>query len=147
MYHEMQEQDGWHTALYRADETQVLPEEELEAARQEMSPEQFSQEFLCSWASALIGACYASYLETARAENRVTRVPHDPSVPCHTCWDLGVSDATAIWIIQPVGKMLHVIDYLEASDHGLEWYIKALREKPYVYSRHFFPHDIQARDF
>ena len=43
--------------------------------------------------------------------------------------------------------MLHVIDYLEASDHGLEWYAKVLREKQYVYGRHFFPHDMQTRDF
>jgi len=43
--------------------------------------------------------------------------------------------------------MLHVIDYLEASDNGLEWYAKVLREKPYTYGRHYFPHDIGARDF
>ena len=40
-----------------------------------------------------------------------------------------------------------MIDYLEATDHGLEWYARALKEKPYVYGRHFFPHDIEARDF
>ena len=43
--------------------------------------------------------------------------------------------------------MLHVIDYLEASDHGLEWYAKVLKDKPYTYGRHYFPHDIEARDF
>ena len=43
--------------------------------------------------------------------------------------------------------MLHVIDYLEATDHGLEWYAKVLKDKPYTYGRHFFPHDIEARDF
>ena len=58
-----------------------------------------------------------------------------------------MGDATAIWFVQPVGKMLHVIDYLEASDHGLEWYAKVLKDKPYVYGRHFFPHDIESRDF
>ena len=43
--------------------------------------------------------------------------------------------------------MVHVIDYLEASDHGLEWYAKVLKDKPYTYGRHYFPHDIEARDF
>ena len=70
-----------------------------------------------------------------------------PNVPVVTSWDIGVSDATAIWFLQPVGTMLHVIDYLEASDHGLEWYAKVLKEKQYVYSRHFFPHDMHNRDF
>jgi len=147
LYQQAQSQDGWHSALYRADETHILPEEELEAARQVMAPEQYAQEFLCSFESALVGSYYGSYLDTARAENRLTRVPHDPSVPVHTAWDLGISDATAIWFVQPVGKMLHVIDYLEASDVGLEWYAKTLREKPYTYGRHYFPHDIEARDF
>jgi phage terminase large subunit len=74
-------------------------------------------------------------------------VPWDPMVPVHTAWDLGISDATAIWFIQPVGKMLHVIDYLEASDHGMEFYAKVLRDKPYTYGRHYFPHDMLNRDF
>jgi hypothetical protein len=43
--------------------------------------------------------------------------------------------------------MLHVIDYLEASDHGLEWYARVLKEKQYVYGRHYFPFDIRNRDF
>ena len=46
--------------------------------------------------------------------------------------DIGVGDATAIWFVQAVGRMFHVIEYLEASDHGLEWYAKVLKEKPYT---------------
>lgn len=147
LYRQAQQDPGWHTACYRASETGILPQEELDAARAVMAPEQYAQEFECSFESALVGSYYGSYLETAREEQRITRVPHDPSVPVHTAWDLGISDATAIWFLQPVGRMIHVIDYLEASDHGLEWYAKVLREKPYTYGRHFFPHDIASRDF
>jgi len=147
LYQQAQARPDWSTALYRADETGILPDAELDAARQVMAPEQYAQEFLCSFESALVGSYYGSYLETATAEDRITRVPWEPQTPVHTSWDLGISDATAIWFLQPVGRMLHVIDYLEASDHGLDWYAKALREKPYTYSRHCFPHDIEARDF
>lgn len=147
LYQQAQGDATWHTAIYRASDTGVLEEAELASARATMAPEQYAQEFEVSWESALVGSYYGSYLETAQAEDRVTRVPWEPSVPVQTSWDLGVSDATAIWFIQPVGRMLHVIDYLEASDHGLEWYAKVLREKPYTYGRHFFPHDIEARDF
>lgn len=101
----------------------------------------------CSFESALIGSYYGSYLETAQAEDRVTRVPWEPSVPVHVSFDIGVADATAIWFIQPVGLRLHVIDYLEASDQGLEWYAKVLKDKPYTYARFYWPHDMQARDF
>jgi phage terminase large subunit len=147
LYQEAQTLAGWHTALYRADETGIVPADELEAARAVMSPEQYNQEFLASFESALVGSYYGSYLETAQTEDRITRVPWEPNVPVHTAWDLGISDATAIWFVQPVGRMLHVIDYLEASDVGLEWYAKVLRDKPYTYGRHYFPHDIEARDF
>lgn len=147
LYQQAQTQEGWHTAVYRADETGIVDADELLAAQAVMAPEQYAQEFLSSWESALVGSYYGAYLDTARAEDRLTRVPWEPSVPVHTAWDLGISDATAIWFVQPVGRMLHVIDYLEASDNGLEWYAKVLRERPYIYGRHYFPHDIEARDF
>jgi hypothetical protein len=147
LYQAAEHDATWHRALYTVDDTQVLPEEELESARNTMAPEQFLQEFMCSFESALIGSYYGSYLETAASEQRIARVPWDASLPVHTAWDLGVGDATAIWFVQAVGRMLHVIDYLEASDHGIEWYAKVLQGKPYVYGRHFFPHDIESRDF
>ena len=147
LYQAAEHDPTWHRALYTVADTGVLPEDELASARNTMAPEQYAQEFECSFESALIGSYYGSYLDTARTEDRITRVPWEPSVPCHTSWDLGVGDATAIWFLQAVGRMLHVIDYLEASDHGLEWYAKVLKDKPYVYGRHFFPHDIESRDF
>lgn len=147
LYQQGQSDPAWHTALYRASETGIVSEAELAAARQVMSPEQYAQEWECSWQSALIGAYYASYLQTAQEEGRLTRVPWDPQVPVHVAFDIGVSDSTAAWFIQPVGKMLHVIDYLEASDHGLEWYAKVLKDKPYTYGRFYYPHDMASRDF
>jgi phage terminase large subunit len=147
LYHAAQADPAWHTGMYRASETGILSPVELESMRSTMAPEQYAQELECSFESALIGSYYGSYLETAQDDGRVGVVPWQSHLPVHTAWDLGVGDATAIWFVQPVGSALHVIDYLEATDHGLEWYVRALREKPYVYGRHFFPHDIGARDW
>lgn len=147
LYQSAQAEDGWHAAMYRADETGILPQDELASARRTMSAEQFAQEFLCSFSSALIGAYYAEVLQTARDEQRITAVPHDPTQPVYTAWDLGVSDSTAIWFVQHSGQRFHVIDYLEASDHGMEFYTKALQAKPYTYARHYLPHDIEHRDW
>ena len=112
-----------------------------------MAPEQYAQEWMCSFESALIGSYYGSYLETAAARN----THHARALGAQRARPHGLGsrhlDATAIWFVQAVGRMLHVIDYLEASDHGLEWYAKVLKDKPYTYGRHFFPHDIEARDF
>lgn len=41
--------DGWFRAMFRADETGIVDEEELAAARSVMSERQFAQEFLCSF--------------------------------------------------------------------------------------------------
>lgn len=42
----------WGAALYRADETGVIPAEELEAARAVMSDNQYRQEFLCDFSAS-----------------------------------------------------------------------------------------------
>jgi hypothetical protein len=147
LYQQAQQDDTWHTALYRASETGIVPEDELALMRQTMAPEQYAQELECSFESALIGAYYASYLQTAQEEGRLTRVPWQPELPVHVSFDIGIGDATAIWFYQAVGKMIHVIDYFEASDHGLEFYFRALQQKQYVYGRFFWPHDMMARDF
>lgn len=147
LYQQAQDDPAWHSGLYRASDTGIIPAEELASARAMMSPEQYAQEFECSFESALIGSYYGSYLDTARAEDRITRVPWEPSTPVHLAFDLGISDATAIWFVQKSGQMFHFIDYLEASDHGLEWYAKVIKEKPYTLGRVYWPHDVEARDF
>ena len=43
---------GWYRALYRADETGVIPADELSAARASMSDAQYRQEFLCDFSAA-----------------------------------------------------------------------------------------------
>ena len=80
---------------------------------------------------------------------RITKVPHEPSLPVYTYWDLGMDDATAIWFVQQVGQETRVIDYLENSGEGLPWYAQALSEgdrRKYTYREHVLPHDGAVRD-
>ncbi len=101
----------------------------------------------CSWSAALRGAYYAKELEEAYTEERIGKVPYDPSKQVVTAWDLGVSDATAIWFAQYDGKAINVIDYYEASGEGLPHYIDVLNNKGYRYGAHIAPHDIVVREF
>jgi hypothetical protein len=64
----------------------------------------------------------------------------------HTSWDLGVSDSTAIWFIQCVGKERRLIDYYEGSGVGLDHYAKVLEGKNYVWGSHYFPHDVAHKE-
>ena len=121
--------DAWFLMELKASATGLLPQEELEASREAMSKEQYAQEFECSFDSALQGAFYVEELGRAKTEGRITRVPIERAIPVHTGWDLGISDSTAIWFAQFVGKEVRLIDYEEHDGMGLDFYAQLLAEK------------------
>jgi len=141
--------DDWVAAVYKASETGILPDEELDAARAMMSPDQYEQEFECSWVANVPGSIYGKEMQMALEEGRITNVPYDPSMKVQTFWDLGVGDATSIFFAQTggsAGKGIHVIDYYEARGEGLPHYCQVLQSKGYLYGDHFAPHDIEVRE-
>jgi hypothetical protein len=138
----------WFFAEFKARETGIIPAHELAAARKDMTPDEYQQEYECSFEASVKGAIYATELSQARTDNRITRVPYEPLLPVDTDWDLGVGDATAIWFSQSLKSgELRVIDYYEASGEGLPHYVGLLKSKPYVYGTHTAPHDIQVKEF
>jgi phage terminase large subunit len=141
----------WHFAEYKASQTGYVLEHELRAARQDMTPDEYEQEFECSFEAAVKGAIYAKELATAVAQGRITRVPFDPALPVDTDWDLGVGDNTAIWFSQSLRSgEVRLIDYYEASGEGIQHYAQVLGERRaqhgYVYGKHWGPHDVQVRE-
>jgi hypothetical protein len=147
IYHTAVEKKGWKRFLFKASETGILDDEELEMAQQDMAESEFEQEYECSWSAALRGAYYAKEMEAAYDEERIGKVPYDPSKQVITAWDLGVSDSTSIWFAQYDGKAINLIDYYENSGEGLPHYIDLLNQKGYNYGAHIAPHDIVVREF
>lgn len=90
---------------------------------------------------SLDGAVYAQQLRQAQEENRITRVPHDPSKPVLTFWDLGRADKTAIWFAQQIGFEYRMIDYYENQGYALNHYLKELQSRAYNYGECYLPHD------
>ncbi len=144
--HAKKDPTNWYRALFKASETGILPDSELREARATMPLEDYEQEYECSFTSAMVGAFYAKYIQEAKEQGRVINVPYEPMVPVDTFWDIGISDATAIWFRQLVGKEERFIDYLEGSSEGLEWYVKEMQKRGYVYGEHVLPHDATARE-
>ena len=139
--------DYWYWKIAKASETNLVKEEELEAARKQMTQEQYEQEYECSFTAAIIGAYYGRLLVELEEKDRVTRVPYDPALPVHTAWDLGINDSTAIWFAQIFrGGAVNVIDYYENTGFGLDHYAEVLRQKDYHYGDHLAPHDIEIRE-
>jgi phage terminase large subunit len=141
----------WFASLLTVEDTMnaggTLTMQDIEDERQSgMDEDMIRQEYYCSFEAALRGAYYGPQFEAIEKEGRLTNVPYNPAVPVETWWDLGVSDSTAIWFIQRVANQWRAIDYLEASGQGLEYYARAIFNKPYAYSRHVLPHDVTVRE-
>jgi phage terminase large subunit len=113
--------------------------------REGMDPDLAAQEFYCSFDSPLQGSYYGHLLTQAYKSGRVAPVAASPGIPTFVSWDIGVGDSTALWWAQLVGDDIRIIDYYEAHSQPFEHFFKIVMEKPYVYERMFFPHDIQQR--
>jgi phage terminase large subunit len=141
--------EDWYGQLYRASESDVIPAEELAAARKQMSDDQYNQEFECSFEAAIPGAYYGVLMREAMDLGRICTVSHDPAVPVETWWDLGIGDPTSIWFVQRVGPELHAIDYYEANGEPIAHYAGVLQDKQqqfkYRYSAEILPHDANGK--
>jgi phage terminase large subunit len=146
MYQRALTDPDWFPFMLPASQTRILPQEELDAARREMTPEQYEQEFECSFDAAIMGAYFGKEMAEADRQGRIVDDLYDPSLPVYTAWDLGIGDSTAIWFWQAAGSEVRVIDFYEANGESIEHYAKVLRAKPYTYASDFVPHDAKVRE-
>lgn len=146
VYRRAIDDDEWYAMMLKASETHLVDSRELADALVAMGQDTYDQEYECSFDAAIKGAFYADELRRAEEEGRIGRIPVDRGMPVDTAWDLGVSDSTAIWFVQALGKERRVVDYYEASGVGLDHYAQVLKDKGYVYRDHYLPHDIAIRE-
>lgn len=138
---------NWFTVLHKASETGIIGQSEYDEMVRDLDPESVQQELECSFTAAIRGSYYGHLINEARRDGRVTRVPYDSRYPVDTFWDLGISDKMCIWFRQRVHGMFRYIDYYEDNGKGIEHYVKILRERPYAYGRHVWPHDGANKEF
>lgn len=146
LYQKGKKEVGWLSLLLTIKDTHALPQLEIDDARRTMTEEEFDQEFMCSFEAAIKGSYYGEDIRRALSEKRISSVRYDSFVKVHTIWDLGIGDAMAIGFFQKVNTELRMIDYVESSDRGLNYYVSLLLQKKYRYGKHFAPHDIQVRE-
>lgn len=142
----------WYWEVLDAGKTRAIPQAILEQEKVQMkqltgSDSLYLQEFFCDFNVPIQGAFYEAQISKAYDEGRITTVPYERELPVHTAWDLGVGDSTTIWFYQQLGREIRIIDYLEDNGRGLDYYIKQLQNKGYVYGDHYAPHDIKVREF
>ena len=144
-----EKQENWFVRVLRASQTKLLADAELKDAFGSMTPDQYLQEFECSFEAAIVGAYYGKEMRNLTDEGRITNVEYDPLFPCHTSWDLGYSDDTAIFWFQAVHGEIRVLDYHSSNGENIDYYTNLIKSKEreygYKYGTHWLPHDARAK--
>ncbi len=143
--------EQWYVSALTVDDTNALSREILDQEKKEMlqltgNDALYQQEYRVSYTAPVEGSYYGSQLIKAEEEGRITNVPWEPGLPVHTWWDLGIDDSMTIGFVQVLGKERRFIDYLEGTGEGIDYYIREMKNKPYVYGEHYAPHDIEVRE-
>jgi hypothetical protein len=145
IYRVSQATPDWFLLRLPATVSKILADSELRAAREQLSQDQYDQEYECSFEAAILGAFYGVEMRQLDADGRIQDLKFDADAPVFTAWDLGYRDDTAIWWYQVVRGEIHVMDYYAVSGASIEEIANVVNSKGYRYTKHFLPHDAKAK--
>jgi phage terminase large subunit len=91
------------------------------------------------------GAIFAKEMQMAELEDRITKVNYDPMKPVHVVFDLGWSDATALWFVQFIGMETRLIRYFETSQETISAILAKMQTFGYIYDTLWLPHDAENK--
>ena len=137
--------DDWFRRTLKASETGIISAQELESLKRGLTEDQFAREFECSFDAAIVGAYFASLMEQAQNDKRITKVAADPLLPIRVFVDIGgagaKADAFTMWVVQWEGQIIKVIDYYESVGQVLAFHVNWLRSRKYTHAVIYLPHD------
>lgn len=140
----------WYGETLTVEDTGAIPMSAIETERKELAAERgdqeaeaiIAQEYYCDADASIPGAYYGSHMTKALKEGRIGVFPWLPDEQVGTAWDLGHGDSTVVWFYQqPKGGRVRIIDVIASNGKGIDWYAKKLKERPYTYADHIWPHD------
>lgn len=135
--------DGTQRAWYVKERERLGPDD--------MRSEHPSTPDECFYAS-LEGAYWKDEMNAARRDKRIgLPVPHDPTRPVSTFWDLGMDGNLAIGFMQTDGVRHRIIDFARGEHSGLSDGLRILQDKTqtrgFRYFKHYGPHDLSVREW
>lgn len=126
----------------------VLQQERLDCLKND--PDNYMHIWEGEYATIIDGAYFARLLAQAKNQGRIGRVGEDPLMAKYAIWDIGgtgaKADATAIWIVQFIGREIRILNYYEAQGQPLATHIAWLRENGYQKAECVLPHDGDTND-
>ena len=150
--------DSWFHQLLTVEDTlrdaegesgePVISYEQIQALRDRgVAEEIIQQEYYCSYEGFLHGTIFGDKVKEARKDNRIGRMPYMSQLPVGLMFDIGRTDATAIWFYQIIGSEIRFIDYYANTRQGADHYAKICRERPYLYGLIILPHDARVKGY
>lgn len=125
----------------------ILPTAELEDLRQDMDPEEFAQEYLCSFDSALKGAIYAKEINEVILSGRLSPTPlYDPHLDTHFAFDLGFTDATVRIAWQQAHSQFRIVNVKATQGVSIFEHIDDLFSFKGSVGQIWLPHDAKAKN-
>lgn len=88
-------------------------------------------------------------MKTLRMQGRVCKFNPEKGLPLYTAWDLGSSDNSAGWLVQPAGKAHNFLSWSSGEGEGAAGVASVIREWEAIYGKilaHLVPHDAQITD-
>jgi phage terminase large subunit len=145
----------WFGQVLTVEDTKAIPLETIRRERKELKNERgekeaeaiIRQEYYCDFDAAIPGAYYGDAITSAEQGGRIGPYLHIIGQPVGTAWDIGIGDSTVVWFYQFVGHKIRIINVLEGSGVGLDWYAKKLLAMDYVYGDHIWPHDGAVKEW
>lgn len=136
----------WGRFILRASETNILQQSELDAARLDMTEEQYEQEFECSFDAAIVGAYFGKQMAKADRDGRLVADLKPIDGPIHCAWDFGNGLNMAIWAFQVSPSGPRVLDFIQISGYYFEDYIQEVKRRGYN-GADYVPHDARVPSF
>jgi phage terminase large subunit len=146
LYNAAKDDPRWFCEVQTLYDTRAYePEATLAAERARGRPEALiRQEYLCDWTAANVGSVWGDLVESLERSEAISAFEHGGN-EVFTSWDLGHTDATAIWFWRLHGGSVEVIDHYEAHGKPMSHYFDVVDAKPYSYLKHWLPHDARAK--
>lgn len=128
-------ESDWFAEVVDARKSGVFSKQQLEKILRELQQEWgeedgqalYDQEYMCSFDAQLLGAYYAKQLANMQARGQILPfIKHDPNYPVQTAWDIGLSDDTAIWFFQVIGREVRVLGFYSNRNQLIDYYAKVL---------------------
>jgi hypothetical protein len=133
----------------RASTSGILPQSELDDLRKDMDPEEYAQEYECSFDAALKGAIYAAEINQMFLDSRYLPSLFDPHLPTHVAFDLGFTDSTvAIYWQEHTDGTLRIVNTEATQGKDIFHHIERIHQfsAQADLGEVWLPHDARAKN-